>query len=444
MTFLTSEIKEKLRVLDLKELDKVVQYIEKIKHTRKFSILDSHGAPLINLDHFSPRSRAKEKKKEEVAEDELPSKSKALNLFRKLSMPDSLKHTSEKEHEHVFSTQAEVEWYYIVDGKDIVYPEEYCDVLESLFRKPGHTGRHQKQTPFVDGDDTCLVDLHMMRHTNQRTGKVYPLRRKKNLKLKPKPKKLEEVSSNNSDSAGGASLPDDDGPSFFGSAFSAAFTAAKNVSSHPVTAKATDHATTGATVAAKTMGKMFTRTMTWFGTADDKEEEDEKADDTEPKVSGEASAIVTEPELTANNIEEEEVAGKDSVQIQRETEESVKEVADASEVPEKKVEEKSSEKKKVEQKKSEEKKLEEIEEEEKEEESGGGEEIKEEGGDEKTVEKQDFISTEIVNDVEVDVPEPRKRALGESKREPSTTILDNPNLDNPKPDLRSAPVENLD
>jgi len=275
MTFLTSEVKEQLNKLDVKELDKIVQYIDKIKHSRKFSILESHGRPLINQHHFSTKKKV-EPKIEKKSSPKLPTPQ--LDLLRKLSMPDNFSEEPDSsEHVHVFSTKAEVEWYYIVDGEDIVYPEEFCDVLESLFRKPGHTGRHQKQTPFVDGNDTCVVDLHLMRHTNQRTGKIYPLRRKKNPLFKPKAqekKSVEEVPA--SDAEGGELLPDDNdnnAPSFFGSAFSAAFSTAKAVHQHPHTQKAADTAQQGAKTAVKHVGRMFTRTLTWLGSQKNVDEE---------------------------------------------------------------------------------------------------------------------------------------------------------------------------
>jgi len=303
MTFLTSEVKEQLNKLDVKELDKIVQYIDKIKHSRKFSILQSHGNPLINQHHFSSKKKAESGKPKK---SKLPSPQ--LDLLRKLSMPDNLSEEPEKapEHVHVFSTKAEVEWYYIVDGEDIVYPEEFCDVLESLFRKPGHTGRHQKQTPFVDGNDTCVVDLHLMRHTNQRTGKIYPLRRKKNPLFKPKSqekKNVEEVPA--SDAEGGATLPEDNNtPSFFGSAFSAAFSTAQAVHQHPNTKKAADTAQQGAKTAAKHVGRMFTRTLTWLGSQKNVEEEPAKVD----KLEGLSER---KEELTE---EEEDVESEDSFQ----------------------------------------------------------------------------------------------------------------------------------
>jgi len=277
MTFLTAEMKDKLSKLDVKELDKIVKFIDRIKHQRKFSIMETHGKPLINAHHFSKSEQTiKESEKKAAEKSASPPKKKEENpfeLLRRLSMPDEISDSSsekKKTGEHVFSTKAEVEWYYIVEGEDVVYPEEFCDVLEGLFRKPGHTGRHQKQTPFVDGDDTCIVDLHLMRHTNQRTGKIYPLRRKKNPLYAPKKPDPSE--------SGGASLPSENenaapaGPSMLtrtatlaGVAAMSAFGAAKSVSEHPKTATIGASAVSGAKQGAQVLGGMFTRTMTWLG-----------------------------------------------------------------------------------------------------------------------------------------------------------------------------------
>lgn len=279
MTFLTAEMKDKLSKLDVKELDKIVKFVDRIKHQRKFSIMETNGKPLINAHHFSKSEQTiKESEKKAAEKSASPPKKKEENpfeLLRRLSMPDEISDSSSEkkktgEHEHLFSTKAEVEWYYIVEGEDVVYPEEFCDVLEGLFRKPGHTGRHQKQTPFVDGDDTCIVDLHLMRHTNQRTGKIYPLRRKKNPSYAPKKPDPSE--------SGGASLPGEDenaapaGPSmltrtatFAGVAAMSAFGAAKSVSEHPKTATIGASAVSGAKQGAQVLGGMFTRTLTWLG-----------------------------------------------------------------------------------------------------------------------------------------------------------------------------------
>lgn len=306
MTFLTLEMKDKIKKLDSKELDKIVHFIEKIKHSRKFSILESHGKPLINQHHFSNK---KKKIEEKDPEDDLPPDT--TELLRKLSMPDTLSENSvDEQSEHVFSTNAEVEWYYIVSGMDIVYPEQFCDVLESLFRKPGHTGRHQKQTPFVDGDDTCVVDLHLMRHTNQRTGKIYPLRRKVNPLYKP-PVQEKNTIGKKSDSEGGASLPDDDASKkFISSLLNQSMKTASSIASSPAATKATEQAKIGATKAAAGIGRMFTRTMTWLGSkrdiVDDEEEIEAKS---EPIISAvpekNGGAVLDEVDESEDQKEEE-------------------------------------------------------------------------------------------------------------------------------------------
>merc|ERR1719461_2664513 len=66
----------------------------------------------------------------------------------------------------------EVEWFFMQNGKENLYPESFAKILEVL--KGGR--RKQNSTPYVDGSDTCIIDLKLMIHTNLVTGEVWPVR----------------------------------------------------------------------------------------------------------------------------------------------------------------------------------------------------------------------------------------------------------------------------
>jgi len=68
----------------------------------------------------------------------------------------------------------EVEWFFMKNGKENLYPESFAKILEVL--KAGR--RKQNSTPYVDGSDTCIIDLKLMIHTNLVTGEVWPVRRR--------------------------------------------------------------------------------------------------------------------------------------------------------------------------------------------------------------------------------------------------------------------------
>jgi len=68
----------------------------------------------------------------------------------------------------------EVEWFFMKNGKENLYPESFAKILEVL--KGGR--RKQNSTPYVDGSDTCIIDLKLMIHTNLVTGEVWPVRRR--------------------------------------------------------------------------------------------------------------------------------------------------------------------------------------------------------------------------------------------------------------------------
>jgi len=259
-SFLTPEVQSQIKKLSNKEIDRIISFCQSVKSNRKFSIYQPGGKSLINADHFALKT--------EKDDETLPPES-TEEIIRRVSQTFGQTAPVNMGREHVFQhNDAEVEWYYIVDGEDVVYPIEFCDVLEALFRKPGHTGNHQKKTPYLDGNTTCEIDLHLMRHTVVSTNKSYPLRRKKNphftgeskYATKKKSKPAEPPKSNE----GGEEMPEDDGGirgmamRSISSTFMTMANTAAYAASHPTTQKT-------ATQATKMVSSVFSRSLRLFG-----------------------------------------------------------------------------------------------------------------------------------------------------------------------------------